>query len=101
MIRYNNLELRNLEEQVLHNKQKIAEHYAIDRVLSNYGIKVVGRVATESELPAAPYAGQYGDAYAVGAEPPYTFFIWTRADEDAGHPYDYWFNIGELAIAGP
>ena len=44
---------------------------------------------------------EYGDAYAIGAEPPYDFYIWTRADIDSGHPEDYWLNIGELSIIGP
>lgn len=104
MFQLNNTIYRNLEEQVLENKQKIAEHYAADRVLADYGIRVVGRVATPEQLPGTtqePYRGQYGDAYAVGANPPYSFYIWTRADFASGHPYDYWFNIGELAIQGP
>lgn len=101
MFQLNNTIYRNLEEQVLENKQKIAEHYAADRVLADYGIRVVGRVATAEQLPAVPYAGQYGDAYAVGAEPPYTFYIWTRASLGSGQINDYWFNIGELAIQGP
>lgn len=101
MFQLNDKIYRNLEEQVLENKQKIAEHYAIDRVLADYGIRVVGKVATVEQLPAVPYVGQYGDAYAVGTEPPYTFYIWTRAEVDAGQPNDYWFNIGELAIEGP
>ena len=90
-----------MEEQVLNNQQKIAELYNSERVLADYGIKVVGRVATESDLPTLPYTGSYGDAFAVGANPPYSFYIWTRADAAAGHPTDYWFNIGQLAIQGP
>ena len=92
---------RNLEEQVQANKEGIAEIKNEQFTLAEYGLKVVGRVATAQDLPAVPYSGDYGDAYAVGAEPPYVFYVWTRADADAGHPDPYWFNVGQLAIAGP
>ena len=108
MITINDIQYRNLEEQVQKNKEDIAAHYNMDRVLADFGIRVVGRVDSPEDLPdPATYAGDYGDAYAVGvivddqAEPPFTFYIWTRPDPDAGHPDAYWFNIGELAIIGP
>lgn len=93
---------RNLTAQVQKNKEDIAAHYNMDRVLANFGIRVIGQVASESELPnPETFAGEYGDAYAVGAAEPYTFYIWTRADVNAGHPNDYWFDVGRLAIIGP
>ena len=92
--------LLNLQEQVQKNKEDIANHYNIDRVLANFGIKVIGQVSTEAQLPL-PYNGDYGDAYAVGASEPYDFYIWTRADANSGHPEDYWFNVGGLTIVGP
>ena len=102
MLKYGNKEFRNLEEQVRQNKEDIARHYNMDRVLADFGIRVIGQVATDAELPdPATYEGTYGDAYAVGVEPPYSFHIWTRADVNAGHPEDYWFDIGDLAIVGP
>lgn len=42
MLSINGKELRNLEEQVLKNKEDIAAHYNIDRVLANFGIRIVG-----------------------------------------------------------
>lgn len=90
----------NLQEQVQKNKEDIANHYNIDRVLANFGIKVIGQVSTEAQLPL-PYNGDYGDAYAVGTSEPYDFYIWTRADANSGHPEDYWFNVGGLTIVGP
>ena len=36
----------------------------------------------------------------MGVTPPYSFYIWTRADVDAGHPDPYWFDIGPLGIVG-
>lgn len=102
MLKYGNKEFRNLEEQVLKNKEDIARHYNMDRVLADFGIRVIGQVATDAELPdPATFEGAYGDAYAVGSEPPYSFYIWTRADVNAGYPEDYWFDIGDLAIVGP
>ena len=92
--------LLNLQEQVQKNKEDIANHYNIDRVLANFGIKVIGQVSTEAQLPL-PYNGDYGDAYAVGTSEPYDFYIWTRADANSGHPDDYWFNVGGLTIVGP
>lgn len=109
MINYNGVELRNLEEQVQKNKEDIAAHYNMDRVLADFGIRIIGRVSTPEELPdPATFAGDYGDAYAVGdpnnmdiVENPFVFYIWTRPDPDAGYPNAYWFNMGELSIVGP
>lgn len=89
-----------MEEQVRENQRRIAEHYAYDRVLAQFGIKVIGVIGSTADLPE-DYTGDYGDAYAVGVEPPYYFYIWTRPDINAGQPNSYWFNIGELAIVGP
>lgn len=100
MITINNIEYRNLEEQVLKNKEDIANHYNMDRVLADFGIRIIGTLSDASELPM-PFNGQYGDAYAVGNQAPYDFYIWTRADINAGHAEDYWFFLGSLAIEGP
>ena len=102
MITYNGIEYRNLEEQVQKNKEDIAAHYNIDRVLADFGIRIIGQVSTPAGLPdPSTFEGNYGDAYAVGEQEPYVFYIWTRADVNAGYPNDYWFNIGQLAIVGP
>lgn len=102
MLKYGNKEFRSLEEQVQKNKEDIANHYNIDRVLADFGIRVIGQVQTKTELPPyGQFKGTYGDAYAVGVEPPYSFYIWTRADVNAGQDTDYWLDIGELAIVGP
>lgn len=100
MLKYGNKEFRNLEEQVRQNKDDIARHYAQDRVLADFGIKIVGQVDTPAELPdPATYEGNYGDAYAVGPAAPYTYYIWTRANNVS--PIDYWFDFGEISIVGP
>jgi hypothetical protein len=94
--------LRSLEAQVQKNKEDIANHYNIDRVLADFGIRVIGQVVSSTELPdPETFDGEYGDAYAVGSEAPYQFYIWTRADKDAGRYADYWMPIGPLAIVGP
>lgn len=102
MISVNGKELRTLTEQVLKNKEDIAAHYNADRVLADFGIRVLGEKATEADLPdPATFVGEYGDAYAVGTAAPYTFYIWTRPNPNDGHDAAYWMNIGPLAIVGP
>lgn len=106
-----NIVLRNLEEQVQKNKEDIARHYAIDRALANFGIKVVGSVPNANQLPgqikgtpfpqAPDYRGEFGDAYVVGTKPPYTYWIYTRPDLNQGYTYNYWLNVGEISIQGP
>ena len=101
--------LRNLEEQVLKNKEDIARHYEIDRALANLGIKIIGQVSYENELPIADtYTGNYGDAYAVGVKAEvdagtatYDYYVFTRPDPNAGQPTSYWLNVGKISIAGP
>lgn len=91
---------RNLEEQVLKNMQDIEQHYKMDRVLADFGIRIIGRLdAWPAPPPPAPQ--NYGDAYAVGTTSPYYFYIWTRGSAGTDTPYDYWFPLGELAIVGP
>ena len=92
--------LRNLYEQVQENKLNIQKHYDADRVLEDYGIKVIGHVDFMDQLPAAGlYTGAYGDAYTVGVSTPYEFYIFTRPF--SGETENQWFNLGELAIQGP
>ena len=101
----------NLEEQVLYLTHKVAEHYAIDRALANFGIKVVGSVQNPNQLPgqikgtpfpqAPEYTGSFGDAYVVGTEPPYTYWIYTRPDLNQGYTQNYWLDVGEISVQGP
>lgn len=100
---------RNLQEQVLENKEKIAEHYAIDRALANLGIEVIGQVTSASELPdPTTYQGKYGDTYAVGDKEQvdagtssYNYYVYTRPDVNAGQNTDYWLNVGKISVVGP
>lgn len=85
---------RNLEEQV----QYLTNYHDVNQGLVQWGIRVVGQIADASKLPAV-YNGDFGDAYAVGTEAPFFFYIWTRAAATGEH--DYWFPFGEISIAGP
>lgn len=100
MITLNGNQYRNLEEQVLKNKEDIAKHYNVDRVLGDFGIRVLGQLTSASELDDK-VGDEYGDAYLIGASEPYSFYVWTRANPDAGEESDYWLNIGPIAITGP
>ena len=94
----NGMSVRSLIEQVQKNTFDIYNHYQVERVLAEFGIKVVGQVESSTDLPQG-YQGEFGDAYAVGVEAPYNFYIWTRAN--AVSQSNYWLNIGPLAIVGP
>lgn len=91
---------RGAVEQILENKENILKHFKRDEVLADFGIRIIGQLETVDELYLVPQEGlQYGDAYAVGAQSPFTYYIWTRANNLS--PSDYWFDFGEIAIAGP
>ena len=85
---------RNLEEQV----QYLTTLHEINKGLASWGIKVIGQIPDEQGLGNIT-GTEYGDAVAVGTEPPYDFWIWTRPD--ATHDEAYWFNYGEISIVGP
>lgn len=96
MLQYNNKQFRNLEEQV----QYLTQQHNIDKGIAEWGIRVLGRLDSADLLPdPATYAGEFGDAYAIGTEPPYEFYIWTRVPTrpDAGD----WFDYGNISIVGP
>lgn len=100
MITINNKQYRNLEEQVQANKNDIARIIEGEELLARLGIKVVGQIATAEELPnPATYTGTYGDAYLVGTESPYDYYIYTRPFEGEEDPQ--WFNLGPFPVAGP
>ena len=81
----------------MENKRLITEHYNIDRVLADFGIRVIGKKDVWEEPTGTNY--EYGDAYVVGETEPYVIYIYTRADEL--HPEPYWLNIGSIAVEGP
>lgn len=85
---------RNIQEQVQKNKSDIAGIKNVEMILNEFGVKVLGRVDTEAEIPEGTY--EYGDAYLVGTETPYDMYIYTR-DDLAGE----FINIGPISMVGP
>ena len=96
---------RNLQEQVGKNKEDIEAFKKGQRVLTQFGIKVVGHVDQSTDIPtvneykASNPNWDYGDAFAVGTSTPYRLYLLTRADENT--TADYWFNIGVFPAPGP
>lgn len=83
----------------------VNQHYDVDRVLANFGIKVLGTKSSPDELPTP--AAAFGDAYLVstaedGQGEPYDVYIWTRYDSNETDPqYGFWLNIGLISTVGP
>lgn len=83
----------------------VNQHYDVDRVLANFGIKVLGTKSSPDELPTPAVA--FGDAYLVstaedGQGEPYDVYIWTRYDSNETDPqYGFWLNIGLISTVGP
>lgn len=111
MIIHNNKELINLQEGVYYALDKLETLEQTGGVLSEFGIKVVDKVNTVQNIPSVQeyIASQealgrelddlYGDAIAVGIEPPYSLYIFTRKFSGATEPE--WFNIGQFPVPGP
>lgn len=100
MIKIGDKVYRNLEEQVQANKNDIERIIEGEELLARLGIKVVGQVSTEEELPPpASYQGDFGDAYLVGTATPYDYYIFTRPFTGEVDPQ--WFNLGPFPVAGP
>lgn len=98
-ITIDNVTYRNLEEQVEKNKQDIAQHYQVDRVLADWGIKVIGTVASVDDIPVGDYS--YGDAYGITSTSPMQYVVWTRPNPNLDIEDDYWLNVGALSLVGP
>ena len=97
MITIDNVQYRNLEEQVKKNMDDIKYILEEEGVLNEFGIKIVGQITDAGDLPdPTTYEGEFGDAYAVGTVTPYTLYIYTRANGE--HPTNYWFNIGQFPV---
>ena len=96
---WDNKTYRNLQEQVFKNMQDIQDIKQASIVLDEFGIKVIGQIDSVEDLPEGTDF-EFGDAYAVGTEPPYDMYIWTRTDEQSEED-GYWFNIGQFPVPGP
>ena len=100
MFTIDGITFRNLQEQVLQNKEEIARHWDVDRVLADFGITVLGRVNTTQDLPESE-GENWGYGYLVGETAPYEVYVWTRPNVNTGNPDPYWLNIGSISIVGP
>lgn len=96
MITIDKVTYRNLQEQVQKNKEDIAAWQNVGFTLNSFGIKVLGKVDSESDIPTGTY--EYGDAYLVGLTDPYNLYIYTRTNEaaDSGS----FVNVGPLNVIG-
>lgn len=89
----------------------VNKHYDVDRVLTDFGIRVLGRVNYAADIPGNGgsiedrYQGHFGDAYLVSqnhdGQAPFDIFIWTRLTPDSVEPEGYWLNLGLLSTVGP
>ena len=100
MLKFGNREFRNLQEQVLKNMCDIQDIEQGATVLAAFGIKVVGQVNQASDLPApTTYKGNLGDAFLVGTEAPYDYYIYAKAYDGQEQPAFY--NLGQFPKPGP
>ena len=100
MLKFGNREFRNLQEQVLKNMCDIQDIEQGATVLAAFGIKVVGQVNQASDLPApTTYQGNLGDAFLVGTEAPYDYYIYAKAYDGQEQPAFY--NLGQFPQPGP
>lgn len=100
MLKFGNREFRNLQEQVLKNMCDIQDIEQGATVLADFGITVVGQVDEASALPApTTYKGNLGDAFLVGTQAPYLYYIYAKAYE--GQEQASWYNLGQFPLPGP
>lgn len=100
MLKFGNREFRNLQEQVLKNMCDIQDIEQGATVLAAFGIKVVGQVNQASDLPApTTYQGNLGDAFLVGTQAPYDYYIYAKAYE--GQEQAAFYNLGQFPKPGP
>lgn len=93
MIEINEYDFRNLEEQVLKNKEDIAKHYqATNLPLNLAGIEVIGEI-TDPEQLEDKVGTVFGQAYVQVVDRDTTLWIWSRANPDAGYNQPYWLDV--------
>lgn len=96
MLKFGNKEFRNLEEQVLKNQEDIQDFKDGNQTIAEFGITVVGILATADELPAL--GENFGDAYLIGTQTPYDMRVWTR---DVANSTAKWVDLGAFPLQGP
>ena len=95
MLKYGNRELRNLEEQVEKNAQDIEDFKNANQTIAEFGIYVVGVLASVDDLPAQ--GENFGDAYLIGSSTPYDMHVWTR---DVANNTAKWVDLGSFPLKG-
>lgn len=97
MLKFGDNEYRNLQEQVLKNKDDI-EQLRSSGNIAELGIKIINAenpYTSIAQLPdAATYTGNYGDGYIVGAGSPYELYIYSRSSDP--NVKGFWFDWGQL-----
>lgn len=96
MLKFGNQEFRNLEEQVLKNKNDIQDFKDGNQTIAEFGIKVVGIVSDAASIPAV--GNEFGDAYLVGTQAPYDIRVWTR---NVNNDTAAWVDLGQFPLQGP
>ena len=96
MLKFGNKEFRNLEEQVLKNQEDIQDFKDGNQTIAEFGITVVGILASADELPAL--GENFGDAYLIGTQTPYDMRVWTR---DVANSTAKWVDLGAFPLQGP
>lgn len=96
MLKFGNQEFRNLEEQVLKNKNDIQDFKDGNQTIAEFGIKVVGIVDDAASIPDV--GGEFGDAYLIGTQPPYDIRVWTR---NVNNNTAAWVDLGQFPLQGP
>ena len=96
MLKFGNQEFRNLEEQVLKNKNDIQDFKDGNQTIAEFGIKVVGIVDDAALIPAV--GEEFGDAYLIGTQAPYDIRVWTR---NVNNNTAAWVDLGQFPLQGP
>jgi len=91
MIKIENKEYRNLQEQVLKNMDDIEPIEYFIELLKQVGINVDGVVDYPDDLPRHP---EQPLTYAVGKEPPYAIYSYVESKQD-------WVYFGKFPTEGP
>ena len=104
MLNFGNKEFRNLQEQVFKNMLDIQNIEEGAQVIAEFGIKIVGQEDEAENLPdPADYleeeGHEYGDAFLVGTEAPYDYYVLTRSFDDM-EDEPHWLNIGVFPAPG-
>lgn len=94
MKKYERVNLENAVKWCVDNLNAYLEGKA---TLNLFGIKILGILTDISEAPKITY--EYGDAYGVGIQPPYTYWIYTRSDK--AEIDGTFVNIGIFPAYGP